>query len=277
MRRDPSTSLPSELEFHRVNSRDNERPSAAGPVKSADRALALLWFVAEQGAVSFGEILEELGLARSSAHGLVQTMSHRGWLEHDSSTRRYSLGLRAWQVGHRYTGHHDLANLAKPIMDDLVDDLGETVQLARLDGVENVYIGISESRHPMRLASSVGMRLHAHATGLGKVLLAQLDPDDARSRLEAVTLPRLTERTICDVNELMAALDTVRRDGHSLDNEEYLEGCSCVAVPIRVTTPGLVAAMSVTAPTTRCGQYWPEQPLAALVDAAQRIERRLGG
>lgn len=252
-------------------------PPVTGSVKSADRALALLWFVADRGAVSFGDILDELGLARSSGHGLVQTMTRRGWLEHDASTRRYSLGLRAWQVGQRYTGHHDLANLASPIMDELVDELGETVQLARLDGVENVYIAISESRHPMRLASSVGMRLHAHATGLGKALLAQLDPTDAEARLSAVALPRLTKHTICTVDGLMRALQEVRASGYSLDNEEYLEGCSCVAVPISVATPGLVAAMSVTAPTTRCGADWPQRPLDALVSAARRIEDRLGG
>lgn len=266
-----------ELQFHGVNSGDSDQQGSAGPVKSADRALALLWLVAEAGTVSFGEILDQLGLARSSAHGLVQTMTRRGWLEHDVQTRRYSLGLRAWQVGQRYTGHHDLANLAKPIMDELVDELGETVQLARLDGVENVYIAISESRHPMRLASSVGMRLHAHATGLGKALLAQLDPQEARARLAAVALPRLTERTICDVDDLMAAIDEVRSSGRSLDNEEYLEGCSCVAVPIAVAAPGLVAAMSVTAPTSRCGPDWPERPLRALLASARRIEQILSG
>lgn len=134
-------------------------PQTTQPVKSADRALALVEFVAAERATSFTAILEALDLPRSSAHGLLQTLTASGWLEHNPQSKQYSLGLRAWQVGPQYRGHHDLENLAKPVMDRLVRAVGETVQLARLDGVENVYIAISESEKEMRLASSVGSRL----------------------------------------------------------------------------------------------------------------------
>lgn len=246
-------------------------------MKSAERALAILDFVGERRTVRFSDLVSELGLPRSSAHALLQTLTAEGWLDHDESGRRYSLGLRAWQLGQRYVGHRDLARIAAPVMTALTEELGETIQLARLDGVENVYIAISEGPRPMRLASSVGMRLHAHGTGIGKALLAQLDPQEARRRLSSVLLPRFTDRTVTDVDELMALLDRVRADGYALDDEEYLSGCCCVAVPLHLPPGdgGLVAAISVTAPILRRGAEWPEHPLRALQGGVAEIVSRL--
>jgi DNA-binding IclR family transcriptional regulator len=252
--------------------------SERGSVKSADRALAVLDFVGERRTVRFSDLVSDLGLPRSSAHSLLHTLAASGWLEHDPVSRQYSLGLRAWQLGQRYVGHRDLATAAKPVMDELSQELGETIQLARLDGVENVYIAISEAPRPMRLASSVGMRLHSHGTGIGKALLAQLDPDEARRRLSEVALPKFTDHTVTDVDELMGALDRIRRAGYAVDDEEYLPGCRCVAVPLLlgVQGDGLIAALSVTAPVFRCGPDWPQHPLEALRVAAGRITGQLG-
>jgi DNA-binding IclR family transcriptional regulator len=253
-----------------------ENGTERGAVKSADRALAVLDLVGERGVVRFTDLVTELGLPRSSAHGLLQTLVSRGWLEHDPVSRQFSLGLRVWQLGQRYAGHRDVATLAKPVMDELAAELGETVQMARLDGVENVYIAISEAPRPMRLASSVGMRLHAHGTGIGKALLSQLDPAEARRRLAAVELPRFTDHTLTDVAQLVDVLDRVREQGYALDDEEYLPGCRCVAVPLPVDgNGGLQLALSVTAPVFRCGPDWPQAPLAALQAGAARIRERV--
>ncbi len=262
----------------RMNS-DAGRAGERGAVKSADRALQVLDFVGEHGSVKFNDLVTDLGLPRSSAHGIVQTLVARGWLEHDAEHRSYALGLRAWQLGQRYLGHHDLATVAKPVMDTLARELGETIQLARLDGVENVYIAISEGPRPMRLASSVGMRLHAHGTGIGKALLSQLDPAEVKRRLTGIVLPSFTDRTVTDVDRLVSIVDQARIDGYALDDEEYLLGCRCVAVPLLLDAggSGVVAALSVTAPVFRCGSDWPDRQRALLLDAAVRIRERLGG
>jgi DNA-binding IclR family transcriptional regulator len=246
-------------------------------VKSADRALAVVEFVAAKGSASFTEILEGLHLPRSSAHGLLSTLSTAGWLDHSQTSKQYSLGLRAWQVGQMYTGHQTLANVAKPVMDRLSEQLGETVQLARLDGVENVYIAISQSASGMRLGSSVGMRLLAHATGIGKALLSTLDPGEAERRLNSVALPRLTSKTVTDVDELAKLIAAAKERGYALDDEEYLDGCRCVAVPLMSETGGgMNAALSVTMPTARTDVNWPRSILRPLTAAAQEIRALLG-
>jgi DNA-binding IclR family transcriptional regulator len=247
------------------------------PVKSADRALAVIEFVAGKGSASFTEILNSLELPRSSAHGLLSTLHVAGWLDHNPQTRQYSLGLRAWQVGQMYTRHQDLANVAKPVMDRLAKELGATVQLARLDGVENIYIAISQAGDTMRLGSKVGMRVLAHATGVGKALLSSLEPQEARRRLSDVALPRMTEKTVTDVDELADLVADAKRSGYALDNEEYLAGCRCVAVPLTTEQGGgMDTAISVTLTTSRNTGPWPAGVLPELVAAANEIRAALG-
>ena len=246
-------------------------------MKSADRALALIEFVAAEGTTNFTSILEALDLPRSSAHGLLQTLTASGWLDHNQQSKQYSLGLRAWQVGQEYRGHKDLENIAKPVMDRLARTVGETVQLARLDGIENVYIAISESDKEMRMASSVGSRLPAHATGIGKALLSMLDPAEAERRLRSVMLPRYTDKTVTDVNELMTLVEQVRTRGFGVDDEENISGCRCVAVALTNDVgTGVLSAISVTMPTSRTGESWPDSIVGPLILAAKEIRSILG-
>jgi DNA-binding IclR family transcriptional regulator len=250
-------------------------PASDGAVKSADRALAILDVIGQRGSLRFAELITLLGLPRSSAHGLVQTLLSRGWLEQNAASRELSLGFRVWELGQHYAGHHDLISAARPVMDALASEVGETVQLARLDGLENVYIAISESPQPMRLASSVGLRLPSHATGIGKALLSQVDAEEVRRRLSGLRLETFTPYTISDPDELVAVIDRVRVEGYAEDNQEYQLGCRCVAVPLRLPrltagTP-MVTALSLTAPLFRCGPDWPQKPLAALRAAVQTL------
>ena len=248
---------------------------ARGPVKSAERALAVVDLVGERGSATFAEISEALEMPRSSAHGLLATLVDAGWLE--LSERRYRLGLHVWQLGQQYDGHRLLLETAKPQMDQLVQTTGETVQLARLDGIENVYIGISLSPNPMRMASTVGMRLHAHATGIGKALLSVLDETDARTRLESVVLPELTPRTVTDVPELMRIVGRARTLGFATDDEEFVAGCRCVAVPLTTEAEtGIASAMSITMPKGRTREGWQYEFYAPLHGAAQRIREAMG-
>lgn len=248
-------------------------PSTA--VKSADRALAIVDHVANRGSVRFNDLVAELGIPRSSIHGLLQTLVNRNWLEFDPETRRYSLGLQAWHVGRSYTGNGDLVAVARPVMDKLAEDLIETVQLARLDGIENVYIAISEANRPMRLASTVGARLYAHATGIGKALLSQLPPEEASRRIRAMTLPRFTECTVTDPDDLDGLLAKIRADGFALDDEELLLGCRCVAVPLLNDQNGMLTALSATTTTAWAGPDWPMRQLEQLRTAAGIIRARM--
>lgn len=135
---------------------------------------------------------------------------------------------RLWEVAQAYNADAGLVAAAQPVMDRLRNSTMETVQLARLSGLDNVYLAIAESPHPMKLISAVGSRLASHGTSLGKVLLAGLDNAELRKRLDGVTLARFTDKTITDTERLLEVIDQVRKHGYGEDNEEYVIGCRCI-------------------------------------------------
>ena len=250
---------------------------AAGTlVKSADRVLLIFDLIATDGPLTFREVAGALGLPASSAHSLLKTLVRREYLLLDPDDRRYQLGRRLWEVAQAYVTSDSLPRLAQPIMDRVVAETGETVQMARLDGVENVYLAISESPQPMKLVSAVGKRLYAHATALGKVLLAGLSEDEARRRLAPLQLPRFTPHTIVEQEALFAALGEVRQRGYAVDNEEYVIGCRCIAMPVRDAEGRVIAAMSVSIPTPRYGEEMAARTHVALAGAVEELSVRLG-
>ena len=246
-------------------------------VKSAQRVLAILELLtAREAPLTFTDIAGALGYPRSSLHSLLATLVRSGWAELDPVARRYTLGIRAWQAGNSYLRAVDLADRARPHMERVRDALGETVQLAVLDGRHNVYVAKVDGTQLLVLASAVGRRLAAHATGVGKVLLADLPAAERRALLSAQPLESFTEHTLTDLDRLEEELALVRARGHSEDNEEYTRGVRCVAVPVRDHTGRTVAAMSVSVPTIRFDQSRADDTLARLTAAATALSTSLG-
>lgn len=246
-------------------------------VKSAERTLNILeWLSTTETTMTFRKIEEALRIPRSSLHGLLRTLCERGWLERDADARAYNLGIRTWQVGHAYMRGRTLAQRAQAYMLRVQGALRETVQLAVLDGRHNVYIAKVDGPQRLVLASEVGRRLEAHATGLGKVLLAGLPTQEVDRRLSGVTLERLTPNTIVDHRALKRELGLVRRQGYALDNEEYTVGVRCVAVPVRDYTGEVTAAMSVSVPRVRFTRELRSEALRVLREASRDLSASLG-
>lgn len=228
------------------------RPVGEVPaVKSAQRVMLVLEHLAQTGPTSFVAIARALGLPNSSAHQLLSTLVAGGFVEFDEPHRVYRLGARLWSVAQAYRRPDALLELARPLMQELVDELGETTQLATLEGRHNVYLVVIDSPHPMRLASAVGRRLPAHATGLGKTLLAALPDEEIRSRLGGTALETYTAQTLTDVTAVLEEVHRIRDQGYGEDNEEFVVGCKCVARPVLDQVGRTVAAVSVTVPTPR--------------------------
>ncbi len=249
----------------------------AQAVKSAQRALRILELLTSQErGLTFGEIADALRYPRSSLHGLLWTMTDEGWLELDAATRRYGLGIRNWEAGNAYLRTMDLADRARPYMERVRDALEETVQLAVLDGRYNVYVAKVDGTQRLMLASAVGRRLEAHATGLGKVLLAGLSPEGLAARIDGEALERFTANTITGSEDLRRELELIRRRGYALDEEEYTAGVRCVAVGVRDHTGRVSAAMSVSVPTVRFNRRRQQEAITLLGEAARGLSAALG-
>lgn len=235
-------------------------------VKSSERTLQLLEHVAAVGeAQTLASLSQDLGIPKSSLHAILRTMVNRGWLQTDADSLRFRLGVRALLVGSSYVESDDVVTRTSATLDRLADEIGETIHLGRLDGADIVYLAKRESRHPLRLFSAVGRRLPAHATALGKCILAW--QEDPLATLPAV-LPQLTEHTIVDREALLRDLEAVRARGYAVDDEENTPGIRCIAVPIR--QGGLVSdAISCSVPVVR----FDDTVRSKVIDAMQRSQR----
>lgn len=247
-----------------------------GPVKSAERTLAILDLLTRtEGALTFSELAAALGYPQSSLHGLLRTLDG-GWVEFDPTTRRYALGIRAWEAGNAYLRAVDLAERARPHLTRIRDSLGETVQLAVLDGRYNVYVAKVDGVHALKLASEVGRRLEAHATGVGKVLLAGLPTEELERRFRGVELERFTPRTITDLPSLLRELDVTRHRGYAEDQDEYTIGVHCLAVPVLDHRGEVTAAISTSVPAVRFDADLRTVALSLLQEARRALSAELG-
>ena len=254
-----------------------EATSVFEPVKSAGRVLDLIELLTHYpDGMQFTELLAATRWPRSSLYGLLRTMSDRGHLDLDESGGRYRIGLRVWEAGQAFLRALDLASISRPHLERARDLINETVQLAILDGFENVYVAKVESSHHLRLQSEVGGRLPAYATGLGKVLLAGLPPVEFERRLAAVELRPFTEATITDPDVLRVRLAEIRTRGYGLDEGEYTVGVFCVAVPVRGAGGETVAAVSSSVPTVRATSGIQERMVGVLTETAAGISADLG-
>jgi DNA-binding IclR family transcriptional regulator len=231
------------------------------PVKSADRTLDVLEALASRGGRhSLGDLTRALGIPKSSLHGILRTMVHRGWVEADETGTRFRLGLRAIQIGASYVDTDEAIARFSGALDRLSAEFGETVHLGRLSGPDVTYLAKRESVHPLRLYSAIGRRLPAHATALGKVLLAQRG-DATVDDLLSWPLLSLTPNTVTDREDLLAELASIRALGWAADRQENTVGISCFAVPL-----GLHDAISVSIPTARLDAGLEARVIAALLD-----------
>lgn len=246
-------------------------------VKSAVRVMLIIELLTEHHeGLSFTELQDALEVPKSSLFSLLRTMTNRGHLLLNDETRRYRLGVRYWEAGQAFLRGTDLPTTAKSYMEQASVELDETVQLAVLDGLENVYIAKVEADQRLQLVSEVGMRLPAYATGLGKALLAHLEPDELQRRLDGAKLEPFTPNTITDKDVLLETLEQIREQGYATDDGEYTPGVHCVAVPVRDHQDHVVAAMSCSVPHVRMTGTREDRLLEVLRNQAAALSRELG-
>lgn len=219
------------------------------PVKSAGRVLEVLEALAASNPQPMRELAATLGVPRSSMHALLRTMQHYGWVDTDSTGTLYKLGVHSLLAGSAYVDSDDVVARTAPVLDTLAEKTQETVHLGRLEGDHVVYLAKRESAHPLRMFSSVGRRLSAFSTALGKCLLATLPDDEMQARIPTKLEP-VTPKTITDRDLLIENIMQVRNRGFAVDDEESALGlrCCAIALPKRATTRD---AISMSVPVSR--------------------------
>ena len=211
----------------------------------------------------------KLRLTKSNAHRILRTLTGLGYAQ-QTADGLYAPTLKGWELGTLVMKRLDVVQVAKPYLKELNLGTGESVYLATLNGTAVVYLDVLESRYPIRINSVIGGTAPSHCSASGKLLLALMPAAQRDALVSTLPLPRHNERTITDRALMAKELDRIVASGYALDNEEYVAGVACVAVPVRVAGEA-VAAVAVHAATARLPLQRAIEFIPRLTEAAQRI------
>lgn len=218
------------------------------------------------GGMGISQLAQESGLPLPTIHRLVRTLVDLGYVRQDDS-RRYVLAPRLIRLGERSSAM--LGIWARPHLEALVDQVGESANLAMLDGDQVVYVAQAQSRHSMRMFTEVGRRVLPHCTAVGKAMMAQMPLPQVRDILQRTGMPEHTENTITDPDEFARQLVESARTGFALDEGEQEMGVRCVAVPVPDAPARL--ALSVSGPATRMTEEVIGRAVPLLSTAAKEL------
>ncbi|MCK0148397.1 IclR family transcriptional regulator [Marivita sp. S6314] len=216
------------------------------------KALSVLDQIASYGRpVRFTELLGDSALPKATLYRFVQTLTNQGMLQYDPERQTYAPGLRLVRLAHAAWAQSSLAPVARPHIDALSAETGETVHLAQLDHAQVLYVDKRNARDPVEMFSQAGKVGPAYCTGVGKAMLAYLPEPELNAALAQQSWHRFTATTHVSPDSLRTELHDIHSDGLSFDREEHEAGIICVAVPILNAHQRPLGALSVTGTTRR--------------------------
>ncbi len=254
----------------------SQRQDAAGAVPKALRVLEAV--AARKRPLSIAEIAAALDLPQPTAHRIVGVLERLGFLGREPGRRRIVEGARLVALGLDVLQAAAGSGTRHAVLASLARTTGESCNLGVIAGGNVVYIDRVESQWPLGLRFEPGSRVPLHCTAIGKLLLAQLPDDALEAQLANGPLTRYTATTITDARRLKAELKRIRKQGYSTDDQEFMSGVVCIAVPVDGPRNGRVCAgLAISAAEARLTLAGVKRFLPDLRDAAQKIARSLGG
>lgn len=259
---------------------DRRARSAARPSGGADSATRsgvvdkvaslLIALAGEKKALDLSEIAAHTGINKSTACRILKRLSVHRLVDQDPNSGCYRLGLALFELGRRVGDTVHLSEVARPVLESLARESGETAHFALLDAHDGrvVHLARVESPHPVRaVPSQTGKGYPFHCLSVGKAIAAFLPESERRMLLSSSKFERFTRRTITRRDDLERELEKIRRLGYAVDNEEYYEGIRCVAVPVLGQADAVLGGLSIAGPANR---VTPDrlEPLAVLLGRA---------
>jgi IclR family pca regulon transcriptional regulator len=238
---------------------------------SLARGLAVLrGFSDARGPQTIAQLSTKTGIPRAAVRRCLHTLRELGYV--DAALNNYTLRPKVLALGYAYLSSTPLTVAAQPLLDQISGQLHESTSLAVLDDDEVVYVARAATARVMSVALGAGSRLPAYCTSLGRVMLAQLPPDQLDAYFARVPLTAMTNKTVVAEKKLRALLAIVRADGYAVNDEELELGLRSIAVPVRGASGKVVAALNCGAQSSRVGVAQLRQTfLPALLRGAQEL------
>lgn len=201
--------------------------------------------------VRFAELLDNSGFPKATLYRFLQSLSNQGMLSYDPDRQTYAPGLRLVRLAHAAWTQSSLAPIARPFLDTLSRETGETVHLAQLDSSQVLYVDKRNAAEPVEMYSQAGKVGPAYCTGVGKAMMAYLDEAALNRAVSQQSYFRFTDKTLTSEQALRADLERIRSRGYAIDDEEHEPGIICIASPILSPAGRLLGAISMTGSTER--------------------------
>ncbi|MDO5041046.1 MAG: IclR family transcriptional regulator [Peptoniphilus sp.] len=225
--------------------------------------------------LALGEISEKTGINASTLHSLLASLKSNGFIEQDPTSRKYRLGYQLLYLGNLVSSSLDIVKSASDALDTLQQKFDETIHLATLNGDHIVYLDKRNSSKQLQLYTKIGIRVPAYATSTGKIMLAYKGTDYIMEHFPE-KLDKITKNTISSREVLIQDCKYIKSDGFAFDDEENLDGLSCIAAPIFDYNNRVNFAVSIAGPTQRIDSLKTEENIDFLKAQSLLISKKLG-
>lgn len=245
-------------------------------INSVVRTLNFLEYLSEKGEVSVSECSSYFNINKSTAHRFLASMKYVGFVDQNPENQKYKLSLKVFEIGNKGIENLNFREVAKPIMHELGDKTGETINLGIIDNYDVVYIEKVLSKNALRQDSPIGGRDPIHSTAMGKAMIAFKSLEYIGEYIKMRGLTKVTEKTITNVERFHTELKIVKEKGYAVDAEETMIGLLCVAAPIFNNENKVVASISISSPKQRLDNDTIDTYKEYVKDAARRISKQMG-
>ncbi|RJF91935.1 IclR family transcriptional regulator [Noviherbaspirillum saxi] len=244
-------------------------------VDAVDKALGLLFLVAQQPGLGVTELAKRSGNTKARAFRLLETLEQGGLVQRELGNATYILGYKAFYLGAAASEQLSLARLAKRHLEEIGSCSNETVLIRIRDGLETVSIARWDSTHAVRIHSEIGNRRPLYVGASGKLLLAYA-PADVQTKVLQGDMEKFTPNTITSPTKLKKELSKILTQGYAVSFAERTSDTVSIAAPVRDVSGEVIAAISITGPSTRMREEILPKLTDTILDGARRLSRELG-
>ena len=246
------------------------------PIQVADRLFGALELLAENGDAGVMEVSTALGLNKSTAHRVLNSLIYMGYARQNEETGRYEPSLKVVDLANQVMKHVDIVQVVRPYLRKLMELTDETVHFVERDGTDAVYIDKVESyRNGIQMVSRIGSRISLYCSGVGKAIAAELDEHEVEEIWNRSRILPLTPYTITDFEAFRRELSEIRERGYALDNEENENGVRCIAVSLKDYTGRVKYAFSISAPVSRMDNERIRQLAGYVLEIKDQVMEKL--
>ncbi len=250
---------------------------AKNPIQVSERIFHAIEYLALSGPTGLQDLSNELDLNKSTVHRILNSLICMDYVRQDAETSKYSLSFKFCKISNQILSQNSMIDIARPYIKQLAELSGETVHLVQIDNIQAVYIDKVESpRNSVRLVSMVGKSIPLYCSGVGKAMLADMPDEAIRSIWEQSEIKKITESTITDFSSFQKAIQDIRRNGYSLDNEENEAGVRCIAVSLKNFQGKPFYAISISAPKDRMDDSRVLELKNLILDTKEKISHETG-